>query len=44
MITLKQFLEDARGTHGEYANDVVEKTMVNAIINQLFADWKRAQK
>lgn len=37
MITFKQFLaEDALGKHGEYVNDVAEKTMVHAIINQLF--------
>lgn len=36
MITFKQFIEDARGAHGEYSNDVTEKTMVNYIIRLLF--------
>jgi hypothetical protein len=32
MITFKAFLEDSRGFHGEYSNDIPERTMVNYII------------
>lgn len=36
MITFKKFVEDATGAHGEYANDIPEKTMVNYIIGIIF--------
>jgi hypothetical protein len=32
--------ESSEGAHGEYVGDVAEKTMVNAIINQLFGGQK----
>jgi hypothetical protein len=35
-----ELLEHSTGNHGEYANDVAEKTMVHAIINQLFGGAK----
>lgn len=43
MITFKQFLslaEDSKGRHGEYVNDVAEKTFVHSIINTLFGGQK----
>lgn len=42
MISFKKYLmvETAVGKHGEYANDVAEKTMVHAIINTLMGGQK----
>ena len=41
MITFKQFIaEDSKGRHGEYVGDVAEKTMIHAILNQLFGGQK----
>lgn len=34
-INFKSFLYEAAGNHGEYPNDVAEKTMVNEIIRLL---------
>lgn len=45
MISFKDFLviEDAIGKHGEYVNDVGEKTMVNKIIGLLLGGQKTDQ-
>lgn len=42
MLTFKDFLliEDALGRHGEYVNDVAEKTMINKIIALLLNNDK----
>jgi hypothetical protein len=39
-INFKTFCENSKGVHGEYVNDIVEKTMVNEIIKLLFNNEK----
>jgi hypothetical protein len=45
MITFKEYImiEDALGRHGEYINDVAEKTMINKIIALLLKNDKTDQ-
>lgn len=39
-INFKAFLEGSTGVHGEYINDIAEKTMVHEIIRLLFNNRK----